>query len=47
MLGDSGVGKSSLLVRFVDNEFSEKGQPTLGAAFMSKTVIANEKSLKF
>ena len=30
-----GVGKSSILVRFVTNEFREGVDPTLGAAFMS------------
>jgi GTPase SAR1 family protein len=35
LLGDSGVGKSSILLRFVTNEFKEGVDPTLGAAFMS------------
>lgn len=47
LLGDSGVGKSSLLLRFVSNEFAEDGQPTLGAAFLSKTILVNEKAIKF
>ncbi len=36
VLGDSGVGKSCLLIRFVNNEFNEFSEPTLGAAFLSK-----------
>ena len=36
VLGDSGVGKSSLLLRFVNDEFNEFNEPTLGAAFISK-----------
>ncbi|CAD8089447.1 unnamed protein product [Paramecium sonneborni] len=47
LLGDSGVGKSSLLYRFVENDFFEKGQPTLGAAFQSKTILIDGKALKF
>ncbi|CAD8058999.1 unnamed protein product [Paramecium primaurelia] len=47
LLGDSGVGKSSLLYRFVENDFQEKGQPTLGAAFQSKTILIDGKALKF
>jgi GTPase SAR1 family protein len=35
LLGDSGVGKSSILLRFVTNEFKDGNDPTLGAAFMS------------
>ncbi|CAD8165217.1 unnamed protein product [Paramecium octaurelia] len=47
LLGVSGVGKSSLLYRFVENDFQEKGQPTLGAAFQSKTILIDGKALKF
>jgi GTPase SAR1 family protein len=36
VLGDSGVGKSSILLRFVNDEFNEFNDPTLGAAFLSK-----------
>lgn len=35
-VGDSGVGKSSILVRFTNNKFDEFSEPTLGAAFISK-----------
>lgn len=37
VVGDSGVGKSSLLQRYSNNEFDEFSEPTLGAAFISKT----------
>lgn len=36
VVGDSGVGKSSILLRFVNDEFNEFNDPTLGAAFLSK-----------
>lgn len=47
LLGDSGVGKSSLLLRFVNNEFTRDGSPTLGAAFLSKTIMIRERAIKF
>jgi Ras-related protein Rab-22 len=39
LLGDSGVGKSSLALRFVTNEFKPYNEATIGASFMSKTVL--------
>ena len=36
MLGDSGVGKSCLVSRFIRNEFSEFEEPTIGAAYQVK-----------
>jgi small GTP-binding protein len=38
ILGESGVGKSSLALRFVKNEFRPYTDSTIGAAFLSKTV---------
>ena len=35
-LGAQGVGKSSLLARFVNDEFDEKITTTLGGAFFEK-----------
>lgn len=35
-VGDSGVGKSSILTRFTSNKFDEFSEPTLGAAFIPK-----------
>lgn len=48
VVGDSGVGKSSLLLRFVNDEFNEYHEPTLGAAFLSKVHnYANGKTTRF
>ena len=33
IVGDSGVGKSSLLLRFTSGEFEEASVPTIGALF--------------
>lgn len=41
-VGESGVGKTCLLVRFVRDTFEENGQSTLGVEFMSK-IIETEK----
>lgn len=46
LLGDAGVGKSSLLSRFIDNEFSVEKPPTLGAAFSSKDINLDTHTVK-
>jgi small GTP-binding protein len=38
ILGDSGVGKSCLLTRYVNNLYSEFFTSTIGAAFMTKNI---------
>lgn len=47
LLGDSGVGKSSLLYRYVMNTFEQERHPTMGASFMSKSVQLSDSSIKF
>lgn len=47
ILGGTGVGKSSILRRFVTNEFSDSEQTTLGAAFMDKVFTFNDKTYRF
>ncbi|KAI8464489.1 MAG: ras family-domain-containing protein [Monoraphidium minutum] len=48
LLGDSGVGKSCLVLRYVRGQFDESSKITVGAAFMSHQIITPEgKSLKF
>jgi len=37
--GDGGVGKSSLLKRFVKGEFSEQSKMTIGAAYFERRVL--------
>ena len=46
LLGDAGVGKSSLLSRFITNEFSQETPPTLGAAFSSKELSIEAHTVK-
>ena len=38
VVGDSGVGKTCLLVRFIRDFFNDSTQPTLGVDFLSKIV---------
>lgn len=48
LLGDSGVGKSCLVLRYVRNTFDPNSKITVGAAFMSHNVaLPDGQSLKF
>ncbi|KAL2474753.1 Ras-related protein RABF2b [Abeliophyllum distichum] len=47
LLGDSGTGKSSLVLRFVKGQFIEFQESTIGAAFFSQTVAVNDTTVKF
>ena len=47
VLGDSGVGKSSLVQRFVHNTFTIGNESTIGASYLSKTVVVGDKTVKF
>lgn len=47
LLGESGVGKSSIALRYVRGEFNENGEATIGAAFLTKTVNVRGQSVKF
>eukprot|EP01089_Gocevia_fonbrunei_P011696 TRINITY_DN2545_c0_g1_i1.p1 TRINITY_DN2545_c0_g1~~TRINITY_DN2545_c0_g1_i1.p1 ORF type:complete len:198 (+),score=21.42 TRINITY_DN2545_c0_g1_i1:124-717(+) len=38
LVGESGVGKSSLLLRFTDDQFAEEYISTVGVDFKSKTI---------
>ena len=44
--GDSGVGKSCLLLRFTDNRFQPIHDTTIGVEFGSRTLTIDKKSIK-
>jgi len=46
IIGDSGVGKSSLMNRFSDNVFSESYINTIGVDFKIRTIDVNGKMIK-
>jgi len=44
LLGESAVGKSSLVLRFVKGQFLEFQESTIGAAFLTQTVCLDDNS---
>ncbi|XP_067026148.1 ras-related protein Rab-3-like [Acropora muricata] len=46
VIGDSDVGKTSLVFRFVDGSFSSQFVPTVGIDFKSKTIVWNDKQIQ-
>lgn len=46
LVGDSGVGKSCLLLRFADDTFNESYISTIGVDFRFRTLIVDGKSVK-
>ncbi|BAO42350.1 GTP-binding protein YPT7 [Kluyveromyces marxianus] len=42
ILGDSGVGKTSLMHRYVNDKYSQQYKATIGADFLTKEVIVND-----
>ncbi|KAI9012055.1 ras family-domain-containing protein [Phycomyces nitens] len=47
LLGESAVGKSSLVLRFVNREYFDNREPTIGAAFLTQKCHLNDRSIKF
>jgi len=46
VVGDSGVGKTNLIKRFISNEFSLDSKATVGVEFISKNYNINNKIIK-
>ena len=46
MIGNSGVGKSCLLIRFTDDTWSDSYVTTIGVDFKIKTLDVDGKSVK-
>lgn len=47
LLGEAAVGKSSLVLRFVSNDFQENKEPTIGAAFLTQKCTIGERTIKY
>merc|ERR1711953_191595 len=47
LLGESAVGKSSLVLRFVKGQFLDFQESTIGAAFLTQTVVLDDTTVKF
>lgn len=47
VLGDTGVGKSSLVLKFVSGNFKTHSESTIGASFMSKYLVVGGKPIKY
>lgn len=46
LIGDSGVGKSSLLLRFADDNFTDSYISTIGVDFRFRTITIDKKTVK-
>ncbi|KAI8993359.1 ras family-domain-containing protein [Pilobolus umbonatus] len=47
LLGESAVGKSSLVLRFVNREYVENREPTIGAAFLNQKCSLEDRTIQF
>jgi Ras-related protein Rab-5C len=47
VIGPVGVGKSSITIRYVHNEFHDSLESTLGAVYFEKTQLAQGRRVKF
>ena len=43
ILGDSGVGKTSLMNQYVNQRYTEQYKATIGADFLTKDVMIDDK----
>ena len=46
IIGDSGVGKSNILLRFINNAFIEEFRSTVGVEFAAKNIIINKNTYR-
>jgi len=47
LLGEAAVGKSSVVLRFVNNEFQANKEPTIGAAFLTQKCRLEDRVLRY
>lgn len=46
VIGDTGVGKTSLIGRLIENRFFDNHEFTVGVEFASKNIVINGKVIK-
>ncbi len=46
LLGDSGVGKSSICLRFCQDKFDAKTESTIGASFFQKNLKLDDATMR-
>ena len=46
LIGDSCVGKSNILLKYLKNEFDPNSRATVGVEFGTKNIIINNKKIK-
>ena len=46
LIGDSSVGKSNILLKYLKNQFNENSKTTVGVEFGTKNIIINNKRIK-
>ena len=46
LIGDSCVGKSNILLKYLKNQFNENSKTTVGLEFGTKNIIINNKRIK-
>ena len=46
LIGDSSVGKSNILLKYLKNEFDPNSRATVGVEFGTKNIVINEKKIK-
>jgi small GTP-binding protein len=47
LIGEAGVGKSQIMLRFVANDFQANSESTIGAAFGSKALVVDDQDITF
>lgn len=45
-VGDVSVGKTAIIKRFIDNQYKENYEPSIGVDFCSKSLRGNGKNIK-
>jgi len=46
LLGHTGVGKTSVALRYVQDVFSDRSSPTIGASFLAKRIVLDDAKIK-